>query len=488
MHRFRPLLAAAIALATPGCEEQRADGVPVAVSVIGGDPELRESAGGPMPEPARVFTAATAQGLVRYAADGGIDPGLAERWIVSDGGRSYIFRLRQAEWQDGEPVTARQVVASLRRTTGARSRTALAPFLAVIEEVVEMTPQVIEIRLKRPRPDLLKLFAQPELAIIRGATPSGTGPFRGIATPRGWRELRPALDPARIEEDDPPPAEHDTILLRGERAAGAIMRFARRESDLVLGGTFRDWPLLAHSGVAPANIRVDPAAGLFGLAVIAREGFLAMPENRRALAMAIDRTALVSLFRPEWLAVDTLLPARLDSAAEPAVPEWQASPFDGRRLLARNRVAAWLAANPDASLAIRVALPDGPGGTLMWSRVARDLRDIGLLPRRVGLNDAAELRLIDEVAPYDSGRWYLVTACRSCPDALMAEIEAARDAPSLPERASRIAAADLALTTDGAYIPIAQPLRWSLVATRLAAWRENSRAWHPLTHLRREPL
>jgi oligopeptide transport system substrate-binding protein len=42
----------------------------------------------------------------------------------------------------------------------------------------------------------------------------------------------------------------------------------------------------------------------------------------------------------------------------------------------------------------------------------------------------------------------------------------------------------MALTADAAYIPIAQPLRWSLVAVRLRAFQPNARAWHPLTHLR----
>jgi peptide/nickel transport system substrate-binding protein len=483
MRPARPFLAALIALATLGCE-RRPDDVAVAVSVIGGNPGLRSSAEGRLPEPSRVFTAAVAQGLVRYDAAGGVEPGLAERWIVSDGGRSYIFRLRAAQWADGSTVTAKQVVDSLSRVLGRRSRTSLAPFLAVIDEVVEMTPQVIEVRLKRPRPDLLKLFAQPELAIVRTGDASGTGPFRTVPGPAGWRALQPATDPD-AEADDSEPQPSETVLLRGERAASAILRFAARETDLVLGGTFRDWPLLAQAETPPANIRVDPAAGLFGFAVISREGFLETAEHRRALAMAIDRTALTALFRPEWQPVETLLPARLDSAADPAPPQWQALPLEGRRDLARSRVTAWRAANPEGSLAIRIGVPDGPGGTLLWSRVARDLRDIGLQPYRVGLRETAELRLIDEVAPYDSGRWYLVTACRSCPGELMALIDAAREAETLPERAARIAAADLAVSEDGAYIPIAQPLRWSLVALRLQAWQENSRAWHPLTYLRR---
>ncbi|GAA3265023.1 hypothetical protein GCM10020258_32280 [Sphingomonas yabuuchiae] len=122
---------------------------------------------------------ALAQGLVRFDANGQIEPGLAERWIVIDEGGSFIFRLREAKWNDGSPVTAEQVVPILRRLVSPQSGNPLAPFLTAIDEIVVMTPQVIEIRLSRPRPDLLKLFAQPEMAIVdRGRR--GTGPFRII--------------------------------------------------------------------------------------------------------------------------------------------------------------------------------------------------------------------------------------------------------------------------------------------------------------------
>jgi oligopeptide transport system substrate-binding protein len=190
MAAFRTPIAILLALVASGCD-RRSDDAPITVSVAGGEAELRDPAGGAMDEPDRVLTAATAQGLVRFDAAGGIEPGLAERWIVTDGSRSYIFRLREAEWSDGEPVTAREVVESLRRSVAARSRSALAPFVAVIDEIVEMTPQVIEIRLTHPRPDLLKLFAQPELAIVRRANRAGSGPI-----PRGGR-------PARLDRTSP---------------------------------------------------------------------------------------------------------------------------------------------------------------------------------------------------------------------------------------------------------------------------------------------
>jgi peptide/nickel transport system substrate-binding protein len=131
-------------------------------------------------------------------------------------------------------------------------------------------------------------------------------------------------------------------------------------------------------------------------------------------------------------------------------------------------------------------LPPGPGATLVWAHLALAMRRIGIEPQRVGLGDPADLRLIDAVAPYDSGRWFLQTACIACSDETKALVEAARDAPDLTARAQRIAEADAALTMDSSYIPIAQPLRWSLVALRLDAWQRNTRAWHPLNHLRNE--
>lgn len=480
----RPALPLALALAfLAGACDRRPDDVAVVVSAIGGAAELADPARGELDFAARVMLDSTAQGLVRFDGNGGIEPGLAERWIVIDGGRSYIFRLREAEWPDGTPVDAADVVRSLKRTLAANSRIAIAPFVAVIDEIVEMTPRIVEVRLKRPRPDLLKLFAQPELAILRRPTLGGTGPFRAdpAAAPL---LLRPGFDPRRSGEEVREPDPADNVRLRGERAASAIVRFAERQSDLVLGGTYRDWPLLARTEIAPANVRVDPAVGLFGLAIVSRKGFLATADNRAAIAMAIDRAALTALFRPEWQPVETVLPARLDSARDPLIPVWSTLPLEDRKRTAQNRVAAWRALNPDGSLAIRIALPEAPGSNLLWSRIARDLMDMGLQPVRVGVEADADLRLIDAVAPYDSGRWYLATACRICPKELMTAIEAARDAPALGERARLIAEADVAVTADTAYIPIAQPLRWSLVALRLRAFQPNARAWHPLTHLR----
>ncbi len=475
--------AAALLFAPAACNRRRDSGA-VVVSAIGGVPAAADARRGPIDLPSRLLIDSTAQGLVRFDAAGQIEPGLAERWIVIDDGMSYIFRLREATWSDGSRITADQIVAMLKRQIVPASRNPLAPFLSAVDEIVVMTPQVIEVRLSRPRPDLLKLFAQPELSLLRLRPPGGSGPFR-IAQPGAAPLLRPVYDLNRADPEDQLEMQPERdVRLIGERAARAIARFAHRDSDLVSGGSFADWPLLATADIAPAAIRVDPAVGLFGLAIVSRTGFLAEAANRAAISQAIDRTALTAAIAPNWEAADRILAEPLDSAGLPQVPSWTLLNQDERRAGARLRVATWREQAQSGPIAMRIALPAGSGATILYAHVAAALLRIGILPERVAIDAPADLRLIDLVAPYDSARWYLANACIVCSAPAQAALDAARAAPTLAERSQRIAAADAALNEDVPFIPLARPLRWSLVATRLQQWQPNSRAWHPLNRLR----
>jgi oligopeptide transport system substrate-binding protein len=322
-----------------GCNP-RPDSGAVVVSAIGATPAYGDASRMLLDTPARLLADATAQGLVRFDAAGQIEPGLAERWIVIDDGMTYIFRLREATWSDGEPVTAENVVALLKRQIGRSSRNPLAPFLTAVDDIVVMTPQVIEVQLKRPRPDLLKLFAQPELALVRLRPASGSGPFHVQRSGRAPL-LRPMLDVSQGDPDDRrEPRPEEDVLLIGERAARAIARFGAHQSDLVVGGTFADWPLLALGDVAPVNIRTDPAGGMFGFAIVNRDGFLGDPANRAAVAKAIDRTAATETVSASWPATEQLLPEQLDSAAAPHLPVWAALSLPDRQADARARIEA----------------------------------------------------------------------------------------------------------------------------------------------------
>ncbi len=480
-HAMKAAVALTLAMVALTSCDRRPDEGPVVVSAIGGAVGFSDPARGPLPDGDRLLLGATAQGLVSFDEAGQVVPGLAQSWIVFDHGMSYLFRLRDAEWDDGDKVTAEDVVAALRRQIAPGSRNALLPYLSAIDQIVVRTPEVLEIELKRPRPDLLKLFAQPELAIFRVRKTGGSGPFRVAAGKRSDRLLlRPAFDPHRSPDDDvAEPGPQDNVELIGERAARAVARFTMRQSDLVTGGTAADWPFIAVAGIAPANRRIDPAAGLFGWAIVDRSGFLAEPANRAAIARAIDRQAIVGAFLNTWPVTSQILPEALDSATPPAQPAWATA----AATTSPDPVAAWRAEHP-GDLRLRLAVPRGPGGTLVFGLSAAGLRKIGIAADRVEWDAPADLRLIDAVAPYDSARWYLATACQLCSDAAMAALDGARDAPTMALRAQHIAEADAALAADVAYIPIAQPLRWSLVSLRLKQWQPNARAWHPLNRLR----
>src|SRR5690606_15275417 len=161
----RWLIAPVLALVLSGCG--RGDDGSVEVAFID-TPEslfadgLRLSAG------AQHLRAATDAGLVALDSGGDVIPALADRWIVTDDGRSFIFRLRDGGWPDGSELTAESVRAALANTLRALRGTSLGLDLAPIEDVRAMAGQVVEIRLSAPVPMLLQLLAQPELALAHG--------------------------------------------------------------------------------------------------------------------------------------------------------------------------------------------------------------------------------------------------------------------------------------------------------------------------------
>src|SRR5687768_8743955 len=170
----RLMLCGMIAAAAAGCQPRGDEAVDV--TVIGEDaPAIADPSAGNLSAPSEVLLANVAQGLVRFDAHGQIEPGLAERWNVSDDGLSYIFRLASGDWPDGRSINARDVARLLNRQRRSASRNPLKDTLGAVSEIVAMTDRVIEIRLSAPRPNLLQLLAQPQLAVVRAG--QGTGPF-----------------------------------------------------------------------------------------------------------------------------------------------------------------------------------------------------------------------------------------------------------------------------------------------------------------------
>ncbi len=472
----------ALQACTPADDPNRVD-----VSIIGPAPRLGDPDREALDASRSILLRETAMGLVTLDASGQIEPALAESWIVTDDGRSIIFRIHRVRWPDGSEVTGDEVAQSINRALAANSQNRLKPLLSAIDAVIGMTGRVVEVRLKVPRPYLLQLLAQPELGIRRKG--AGLGPWRITGRGGGALTLRPAPDIASEGLEDAP-RDLREVRVSGGRAALAIARFAAGRNDLVMGGTLADWPLVRAAALDGTNrIRRDPVDGLFGLAIMPQSAFLKERTLREALSMAIDRSALDGgLDLPRWTAMDRLLPAQLDSGQAAVAPDWLGNSIDERRSIARDRIAGWVRGRGKLS-PLRVALPKGPGMRILFAHLAADWRRIGVDAVTVSLaDDAADMRLIDEVSPNTSANWYLTRtgcdyglACSVPGDLALRE---ARAAPTLGQRSAAIARADAAFAANSGYIPLGKPVRWSLVGAALTRYRDNAMATHPFAELR----
>jgi peptide/nickel transport system substrate-binding protein len=476
-------LIAALAAVTAGCRD-RPQGE-VSVTVIGDEPAIADPASGTLSEPDRVLLGNVAQGLVRLDAAGNIVPGLAERWNVSDDGLSYIFRISSAEWPDGSKITAQQVARTLKRQIGSRSRNPLKDALGAVEDIVAMTDRVIELRLIAPRPNLLPLLAQPELAILRNGY--GTGPFSWSPTGGPGGELRLASEIVSVGDEV---TRREEVVLRGAQAREAIRAFAEGNVQLVLGGTFADLPYAQAARLPRNSLRFDPASGLFGLVPAARDGPFDELDVRRLLSQAIDREALVQAMNvPGLIARATVLEPGLDGVPAPVQPAWFSVPLGDRRprLIAEANRLFGAGEKP----VIRISAPEGPGVDRLLRRLAADWGVLGFKVDRSATERTADLKLVDLVAPSSSSAWFLrqfrCGVAPLCDEEADELLKAAREAPIPAQRYALLAQAAGRIDDEALFLPIAAPVRWSLVSGRVLGFAGNRYARHTLTDLEQRP-
>lgn len=480
------LTAASLALTSCGLFGARG---PVKIAAIGTLSAASNPVNGEMSAGNASLLDATAQGLVGYDGEGQIDTGLAERWTVTGDGRSYIFRIREAKWTDGRKVMAEDVAAVLRSYFAPASRHVLKDDFPEIDTIKAMTDSVIEIRLTVPQPNMLELLAQPSMAIVSKGM--GWGPMRAKKIGNAFL-LSPVADPLAEDPAAAEAAANDpaaSIELTGTTPAGALARFKNGYADGIVGGRFSTLPYFVASNIGRSRLVVDSAPGLFGLAFTRAEGFLATDVNREALSRAIRRQRLVDAFGlAEWQPQMTLRPSvfRRDGGPDPLLPAWADYDDQSRLAQAKRAVDAWRAGGRDIA-PLRIAVPNSPGGRILFAFVAADLARIGIDSQRVNMNSASDLRLIDEVAPNDDPLWALRRlSCQRdtlCNREAQDVIDATTVNIDTGQRAQQVSEAEAVLMRYTPFIPLATPLRWSVASQRLTGLKPNARAQHPLNRL-----
>lgn len=475
-------------LLASACSE--ADDRAIAVSVIDSGEAMMKIGRTELSPAGRQMRMDLAQGLVRYDAEGNIIPGLAQSWVVTDDGLSYIFRLKDREWSNGSRITAQAVTRGLNERIEIERGGRFAAEMIKVRDVIARTRQVVEFRLEAPSPNFLNILALPEMGVRTDGL--GTGPLMingdEDAQPLDLRLMPDALDML----GEPGTTEQRRVFVSADRAALAIQKFSENTVDIVLGGRFQHLPLINVSTIARSRLQLDPVSGLFGLAIANDEGFLSTPGQREALAMAIDRTEMFSgLQVADWTSTTRLIPENILSYEPEVATRWTDLTLAERRERARLRVLVWERANGIVP-PLRVAMPKGPGARYLMARLRADWQLIGISAEAVDMDADADLRLIDEVAPYNAAEWYLgrlscthISVCDEEADFLLQDARAAYDAV---QRTQGIARAETMMTLYNNYIPLGLPLRWSLVRGEIPGYAANPTALHPLSDLLQDPI
>jgi ABC-type transport system substrate-binding protein len=437
----------------------------------------------PLPEPSAYLRGATAQGLVTFDERGRIIPGLASRWIITDDGMSYIFRLQKTKWNDGADISSDDVANVLNSRLRELKDSRFASDISLIERSVAMTGKVVEIRLRAPMPNLLEIIAQPEFGLVRKG--HGSGPMQAKRTAGAMRLQLRAMD-----------IKGKLVLgkertdLRTNTASTALARFKSADTDVVSGGRFHHVPLLEAAGLPGRSVRFDPVPGLFGLAFTEAGPFLSERANREAIAMAIDRPKMLSSFGLlAWQEALTIVPETMKNRDPVPRPDWTAQRIDQRKITARQIITRWKNGNGDIR-PLRIGLPRGAGSRILFARLESDLAAIGLRAQRVTLSQEPDLQLIDRVADMSTPSWYLsqlscrnLAVCSSESDQL---VEQARQTKNNAERQRLLGEAEVKLQDARNFIPLSNPVRWSVTRDGLLGFYPNARGWHFLQYLGRD--
>jgi ABC-type transport system substrate-binding protein len=170
----------------------------VASSITGRGGELRVLIPGeprsfdpdvPGDEIAQILAPSLYSALLTLDTDGRLLPDLAESWEVRDGGRTYLFHLRQGVfWHDGRPFGSGDVRFTLERLKSQPSISYEA--VRRISRIDTPDDRTVALHLSEPWAPFLSILAWGGTYILprhRPSRPVGTGPFRFGEHVRGER-------------------------------------------------------------------------------------------------------------------------------------------------------------------------------------------------------------------------------------------------------------------------------------------------------------
>lgn len=128
------------------------------------------------------------EGLMNPKPGGGIQPGLATSYKVSDDGLTYTFSLRKhVTFHNGDPMTASDVLYSFHRLMGTKTGHPLSSQFKNVKNIKAPDDHTVIFHLKQPDSAFLSMLTANQAAILskkndgkQNNHPVGTGPYQFV--------------------------------------------------------------------------------------------------------------------------------------------------------------------------------------------------------------------------------------------------------------------------------------------------------------------
>ncbi|MGB9867678.1 MAG: peptide ABC transporter substrate-binding protein [Bacillota bacterium] len=266
--------------------------------------------------PENTVTTAVFEGLTRVKGTETV-PGVAERWEVKDNGTKWVFYLRKnAKWSNGDPVTAHDFVFAWQRALDPATKSEYAYQLYYLKNAEEfntgkikdpaqvgvkaLDDYTLEATLEAPCPyfTFLTAFptyfpvhqktvkADPEGWATKPETYIGNGPFKMVKWEhKSKMEFVPNehyWDRANVKLDR-------LVFTLVEDETTELTMFEADQLDMTQAVPTSEVPRLRKEG----KLKTEPILGTYYYLFNTTKKPFNNPKVRRALALAIDRNAII---------------------------------------------------------------------------------------------------------------------------------------------------------------------------------------------------
>lgn len=232
------------------------------------------------------------RGLTGFGADGEVRPELAESW-ATEGATGWVFKLREAKFADGRPVTSEDVKWTLEQIAAEGSTAFLKNEFKGIDKIETPDARTVRITMKQPTVTLPVWLASPHAGIVAkgttegGALGVGAGPFVIKAQERGV-SIEVEANKNYYKPGMPKVAGIKLVAYADENLRVAALQAG--DMDLI---EYVPWQHMATIEKDP-KLKLDAANGPFmGLNFNGETGPFKDKRLRQAVAYAIRREEIV---------------------------------------------------------------------------------------------------------------------------------------------------------------------------------------------------